>query len=96
MIRHVPRIGDQSSSAIIPEHVWRVHAGEDPELERLVPVLGAPHVGRADPEHLPLAVLAQTRQQLLVVVPPHPLVCNDYDEKLIRIIRLPDFKIYWC
>ena len=84
------------ASLAIPEHVWRVHAGEDPELERLVPVLGAPHVGRADPEHLPLAVLAQTRQQLLVVVPPHPLVCNDYDEKLIRIIRLPDFKIYWC
>ena len=66
----------RSESVKIPEHVRRVDAGEDPELERLVAVLGAPHVGRADPEHLPLAVLAQPGQQLLVVVARHPLVCK--------------------
>ena len=68
----------RSEAVRIPEHVWRVDAGEHPELERLVAVLGAPHVGRADPEHLPLAVLAQPGQQLLVVVARHPLVCKGH------------------
>ena len=49
-----------------PEHVWRVHPRQHPELERLVPVLCAPDVGRAHPEELPLAVALQAGQELLL------------------------------
>ena len=38
------------------EDVWRVNPGEEPEVESLGPILSAPHVGRAQPEELSLAV----------------------------------------
>jgi hypothetical protein len=37
------------------EHVRRVDPGQNPDFEGLGPVLGAPDVGGADPEELPLA-----------------------------------------
>ena len=58
-----------------PEHVWRVNPSEDPEFERHVPVLGAPHAGAAQPEQLGLRV-AQPGQQSLLAVPGHPGLCS--------------------
>jgi hypothetical protein len=51
-----------------------VDARHDAQLERLVAVLGAPHVRRADPEHLALRERAQSGQQRLLAVTINPLV----------------------
>ena len=73
-LRELLQVGEGAPDPVVG---GSVAAEENAHLEVSRPMFGAPHVGCADPEHLSLAVLAQTRQQLLVVVPPHPLVCND-------------------
>ena len=58
-----------------PEHVWRVDPREEPEPEGLVPVLGAPHVGRAHPEGLALGE-GQAREERLDTIPGLPGLCK--------------------
>ena len=40
-----------------PEHVWGMHPGHHPQLERFGPVLGAPNISCAHPEKLLLSVV---------------------------------------
>ena len=50
-----------------PEHVRGVDPGEDPEPERLEPVLGAPDPGPAKPEQLGLGEAEAGKARLLSV-----------------------------
>ena len=58
-----------------------MHTGGDAQFEGLGPVLAAPRVRRADPEHL-LAGVVEAGQTVLHAVATHPLV--------VREVRLLD------
>ena len=57
---------------VLPKRPWAVRSCLDPPLEGEVPVLGAPGVAGADPEHLLGAELGEAGQPRLLAVPLHP------------------------
>lgn len=59
-----------------PEEPRRVRARLDPLLEGLVPVLGAPDVGRAQPKQL-IRRVVEPGQALLLAVPLDPTLCKE-------------------
>ena len=65
-------VGERS---LDPEHVRGVNPRDEPESEGLVPVLGAPHVGRAHPEGLALGE-GQAREERLDTIPGLPGLCK--------------------
>ena len=82
VLSELPHVGERPPHA---EHVGRVDPGEDAQLERLVAVLGAPHVGRGHPEELALGVAAEAWQQgLLLAGALHPVVWKNSGMKLER------------
>ena len=64
-------MAELAGPTVNPEDVRGVNPCEEPEVQSLVPVLGAPHIGRTHPECLGLRV-GEAGQPRLLTVPGLP------------------------
>ena len=74
----VPRVGERPADS---EQPGRVGARLDALLEGLVPVLGAPNVGSAQPKQL-IGGVVEAGKALLLSVPLDPALCKIETENL--------------
>ena len=83
----VPRVRERPAD---PEQPGRVSARLDALLEGLVPVLGAPNVGSAQPKQL-IGGVVEAGKALLLAVPLDPALCKIETENLRWCVNMSPF-----